>query len=141
MTRVLFFEKPGCRNNTRQKELLSASGHEVVARNLLEEPWTAETLRPFFGDKPVAEWFNRAAPKVKEGVVVPEDFDEESAIRAMLAEPLLIRRPLMETESGKMAGFDPATVGAWIGLSPDGVRIREACPRTDGGSCDDDRRP
>lgn len=137
MTRVLFFEKPGCRNNTRQKELLSASGHEVVAKSLLEEPWTAETLRPFFGDKPVAEWFNRAAPKVKEGIVVPEKFDEASAIAAMLAEPLLIRRPLMEALGQKTVGFDQAAVDAWIGLSPEGVKVRETCPRTDGHSCDD----
>ena len=137
MTRVLFFEKPGCRNNTRQKELLSASGHEVVAKSLLEEPWTAESLRPFFGDKPVAEWFNRASPKVKEGLIVPEQFDEDRAIKAMLAEPLLIRRPLMEADGRKMVGFDAATVDEWIGLSEDGKPVRESCPRTDGHSCDD----
>ncbi|HVI51784.1 MAG TPA: ArsC/Spx/MgsR family protein [Candidatus Sulfotelmatobacter sp.] len=137
MTRVLFYEKPGCRNNTRQKELLLASGHDVVAKSLLTEPWTAESLRPFFGDKPVAEWFNRASPKVKEGIVVPETFDEASAIQAMLAEPLLIRRPLMEADGRKAVGFDAGAVDAWIGLSADGKPVRETCPRIDGGACDD----
>ncbi len=57
MAEVIFFEKPGCAGNARQKRLLAQSGHAVDARSLLAEPWTAETLRPFFGDRPVAEWF------------------------------------------------------------------------------------
>jgi hypothetical protein len=60
MAKILFFEKPGCANNTRQKALLAAAGHEVDARNLLTEAWTPERLRPYFGSRPVAEWFNRA---------------------------------------------------------------------------------
>ncbi len=55
MVTVLFYEKPGCINNTKQKVLLKAAGHEVQAHNLLTEPWTAESLRPFFGALPVAE--------------------------------------------------------------------------------------
>jgi len=129
MTTVVFYEKPGCRNNTRQKVLLSESGHTVIARSLLTEPWTAETLRPFFGDKPVAEWFNRAAPAVRDGLITPESFTEEAALAAMLAEPLLIRRPLMEADGRKVVGFDQAGVDAWIGLSQDGQSLRETCPK------------
>jgi len=138
MTTIVFFEKPGCRNNTRQKALLEASGHQVDARNLLTNAWTAETLRPFFGDKPVAEWFNRAAPKVKDGLIVPESFDEAGALAALLAEPLLIRRPLMEANGRRDVGFDLETVKAWVGLTEDGAPVRESCPRTDGHECNGD---
>jgi len=72
MARIVFYEKPGCGNNTKQKALLAAAGHEVVARNLLAEPWTHERLLEFFGKRPVADWFNRAAPRVKDGEIVPE---------------------------------------------------------------------
>ena len=65
MAHVVFYEKPGCGGNTRQKQALSDSGHVVEARSLLSHPWTAEELRGFFGARPVAEWFNRAHPKVK----------------------------------------------------------------------------
>lgn len=116
MTRVVFYEKPGCANNARQKRMLEAAGHDVIARDLLSEAWTEETLRPFFGDRPVAEWFNRAAPKVKYGEIDPESFDSGAAIAAMIAEPILIRRPLMEAEGKRVAGFDQDQVGAWIGL-------------------------
>lgn len=118
MAKIVFFEKPGCANNTRQKALLAAAGHEVDARNLLTEKWTARRLRPFFGARPVVEWFNRAAPRVKSGEVVPERLDEANAIALMLAEPLLIRRPLIQVGKRREAGFDQELVDAWIGLGP-----------------------
>ena len=71
MTTITFYEKPGCANNTRQKALLAAAGHEVIARNLLTELWTRERLLAFFGERPATEWFNRAAPRVKSGEVIP----------------------------------------------------------------------
>lgn len=135
MATVIFYEKPGCRNNARQKALLQASGHQVDSRNLLAEAWTAERLRAFFGALPVAAWFNEAAPSVKDGSVVPESFDEAQALAAMIADPLLIRRPLMEALGRKSAGFDEAAVAAWIGLKPAEGTVGEGCIRTDGGSC------
>lgn len=118
MTQVVFYEKPGCGNNTRQKALLAAAGHEVIACNLLTEQWTQERLLDFFGERPVAEWFNRAAPRVKSGEVTPELLDEAEALQLMLNDPLLIRRPLMEAGGRKEAGFDQDKIHAWLGLSP-----------------------
>ncbi|WP_217995184.1 hypothetical protein [Methylogaea oryzae] len=37
MATVLFWEKPGCVNNARQKRLLQEAGHTVLARDLLAE--------------------------------------------------------------------------------------------------------
>jgi nitrogenase-associated protein len=117
MTDVLFFEKPGCANNARQKQLLQAAGHNLDVRDLLREPWTAERLRGFFVGLPVAAWFNKAAPQVKSGAIDPEHLDEDQALALMLADPILIRRPLMEADGRRAAGFDPDKVGSWIGLS------------------------
>jgi nitrogenase-associated protein len=117
MTDVIFYEKPGCANNARQKQLLEAAGHSLSVRDLLRESWTADRLRAFFGGRPVAEWFNRAAPSIKSGAIVPESLDAASALALMLAEPILIRRPLMEAEGARSVGFDPAHVDAWIGLT------------------------
>lgn len=116
MARILFYEKPGCTGNLRQKRLLENAGHTVLARNLLAEAWTAERLRGFFGARPVAEWFNRNAPKVKSGEVVPEALDAETAMKLLLAEPLLIRRPLLEANGRRETGFDPSRIHAWLGL-------------------------
>ncbi|OZA92556.1 MAG: arsenate reductase family protein, partial [Rhizobiales bacterium 39-66-18] len=47
--------------------MLERAGYRVDARNLLSEPWTPERLLGFFGDTPVTNWFNPAAPRVKSG--------------------------------------------------------------------------
>ena len=115
MAQVQFYEKPGCGTNRKQKVLLAEAGHEVVARNLLTEPWTADRLRGFFGDMPVARWFNPNAPGVKSGEIDPTRFDAESALAALLAEPLLIRRPLIEVEGRLCSGFDSEPVLSLLG--------------------------
>lgn len=129
MATVIFYEKPGCANNTRQKVQLAAAGHTVLARNLLTERWTVERLLAFFGSRPVAEWFNRAAPKVKSGEVVPEALDAETALVMLRAEPLLIRRPLIEADGRREVGFDQEKIYAWLGLSQRPQGDLEACPK------------
>jgi nitrogenase-associated protein len=130
MSTVVFFEKPGCGNNTRQKIWLFASGHTVQAKNLLKEDWSEAKLRPFFGDTPVAQWFNLASPRIKSGEVNASALTADTALSMMIADPLLIRRPLMEVDSVCRAGFDATAVHAWIGLSnnqPEGDL--QACPK------------
>ena len=129
MAQILFYEKPNCRNNTKQKALLAAAGHEVIARNLLTEPWTNERLLAFFGTHPVADWFNRASPRIKSGEIVPETMDADTALWLMLQDPLLIRRPLIEAEGRREIGFDQNLIHAWLGLTPSGQDL-ENCPRS-----------
>lgn len=132
---VTFYEKPGCGGNARQRRLLEEAGHRLTVRDLLAEPWTRETLRPFFGARPVAEWFNRAAPPVKAGAVVPEALDEETALALMLETPLLIRRPLMEAQGRRECGFETELVDRWIGLAGRPEGNAEGCARPDMPPC------
>ena len=130
MSQVIFYEKPGCINNAKQKALLLAAGHEVKAYNLLQTPWTVASLRPFFGDRPVTEWLNKTAPQIKSGVVVPEHLDEAMALQLMIQYPLLIRRPLIQVGDIYQAGFDPNQIDVWIGLTPPSIfEDLETCPR------------
>jgi nitrogenase-associated protein len=130
MASIVFYEKPGCQNNTRQKALLAAAGHTVLARNLLTERWTAERLRLFFGELPVAGWFNPSAPRIKSGELDPEHMDADEALLQMVQDPLLIRRPLMEVAGEFRAGFNQAAMDAWIGLGSKAIgEDLETCPR------------
>jgi nitrogenase-associated protein len=130
MATVVFYERPGCASNARQKMLLAAAGHTVLARSLLNEKWSAPRLRAFFGALPVAEWFNTNAPRIKSGEVHPETLAEPAALALMLADPLLIRRPLMDVDGKCRAGFDPEVVHRWIGLASKMPRTSlEACGR------------
>lgn len=116
MAVVIFYEKPGCINNTKQKALLQAAGHTVEAHNLLTEAWTVETLRPFFGDLPVTNWFNSSAPRIKSGEIISAQLDAETALSLMIADPLLIRRPLLQVGNRQQVGFERDDIAAWIGL-------------------------
>jgi nitrogenase-associated protein len=118
MTLITFYEKPGCAGNARQRALLEAAGHTLARRDLLTEAWTRERLFGFLAPLPVAQWFNRAAPKIKRGELDPDGIAQEAALDALLAEPLLIRRPLMELPDGaRLVGFDTEAVDRFVGLS------------------------
>ena len=129
MAHIIFWEKPGCAGNARQKALLLASGHTLEVRNLLAEAWGAERLRSFFSSRPVHEWFNLSSPRIKSGEVIPEALQESQALGLMLADPLLIRRPLMEADGRREAGFEPERVSAWIGLAETRVPVTDKCVR------------
>ena len=117
MAQLTFWEKPGCEGNARQEKILAAAGHVLTVKSILDESWDAATLRAFFGDLPVAHWFNRAAIEVKTGEIVPEDFDADAALALMVDNPLMIRRPLMQAADGsRHVGFVLEAVDAWIGL-------------------------
>lgn len=130
MACVMFWEKPGCKGNEKQKDILLASGHLLVVRNLLTEPWTVEVLQRFFGSRPVTEWFNPSNPQVKSGELRPTELAPDVALRMMVAEPLLIVRPLMQVGDQRLAGFDVEQVHNWIGLELEsiGPRNPQHCP-------------
>ena len=105
-----------------------AAGHEVIAYDLLREPWTSERLLAFFKGHPVSDWFNRASPRVKSKEIVPELIDAGPALQLMLNDPLLIRRPLIEAEGRREIGFDQELIHEWLGLTPV-ARDLESCPK------------
>lgn len=133
--KVVFYEKPGCKTNTRQKKLLKAAGFDVDARDMRTENWGASGLRAYFGDMPVADWFNKAAPQVKSGEIDPAKIDESGAIKLMLESPLLIRRPLLMTDWGLGCGFEEATLRR-LGLENIDADIgREGCSNDHALAC------
>lgn len=140
MATIRFYQKPGCATNARQKRMLEAAGHSVIATSLLTEPWTAERLRGFFGSTPVTAWFNPAAPRIKSGEILPDRLDVASAIALMLDDPLLIRRPLVEVDGQRCAGFDREPVTSLLGGSVE--KDIEACSRPEASTpCPDPLPP
>ncbi len=112
--------------------MLVKAGHVLVVHDLLQFPWAENRglLRSFFGNLPVSEWFNGSAPAVKNGSINPDLVTELEAIELMESDPILIRRPLLEVEGRRRAGFDVDSIDAWLGLdgnTPDGDL--ESCPK------------
>ena len=118
MSRIVFYEKPGCAGNARQKAALRAAGHTLEVRDLLRTAWTPDTLLPFLQAQPVPSWFNRAAPRIRQGLLDPDTLSANEALACLLAEPLLIRRPLMQCGTRHHLGFVTEAVHAWVGLGP-----------------------
>ena len=116
MAEVIFYEKSGCSGNARQKALLKEAGHRVLARDLRDCLWTDSRLLEFLAALPVARWFNPNAPAVKSGEIVPATLDVLAALALLRANPLLIRRPLLQVGDELRVGFDAADINAWIGL-------------------------
>ncbi len=141
MAQIIFYEKPGCINNTKQKKLLRDAGHVVIEKNLLTEPWSENPalLTAFFNELPINQWFNSSAPAIKQGSINPEALTAEQAITAMLSDPLLIRRPLMAVGADKRVGFNESEIEQWIGLTTkSGEADLESCPMLYEAACSDE---
>ena len=136
MADIVFYAKPGCLTNQRQQALLRRLGHSVTVRDLLSEPWSPERLYEFLKSRPVSEWFNPAAPAIKLGAVDPAGLDGAAALRLLVADPVLIHRPLLETNRDRYAGFDDPEMLERLGISAQHGRDHESCSRPDGhGVC------
>ncbi|MCE2029674.1 ArsC/Spx/MgsR family protein [Sessilibacter corallicola] len=116
MTTVVFYEKPGCISNQKQKNMLRNLGLDVEARDLLKSAWDKQSLRAFFSDDHIANWFNKNAPQVKRGEIKIEALNEEKALSLLIDNPILIRRPLIELNALKMCGFELNSILIELGL-------------------------
>jgi nitrogenase-associated protein len=128
MATVIFFEDKGSRSSALQKDALREAGHEVVARDLIGHEWSAHELYAFLRSHPIVDWFDLDSPKVKSGEIAPAWIDAGSALRLLLEDPTLIRRPLLQVNDRREVGFDYETIDAWIGLKGEagaGQKLRE----------------
>ncbi|MCA1941233.1 MAG: nitrogen fixation protein NifO [Caenispirillum bisanense] len=127
MAHVIFYGKADCPANAKQRRQLEAAGHTLDVRDLASEAWTPESLMAFFQGRPVGTWLNKLHPKVRTNAIDPDAQTPDKAIALMLADPDLIRRPLLQVGEQKRFGYDPVAIEAWIGLRP----------KADGMTCDE----
>lgn len=128
---VVFYEKPGCGGNRRQKTLLQEHGVELEVRDLLSTPWTRERLEAFFAGLEKDAMVNTAAPKIKSGEVDVAALSRDELIGKMLAEPLLIKRPLLELGETRICGFDIPRLNALLGVDMPVPETINSCLKTD----------
>lgn len=132
---VHFYEKPGCINNTRQKQLLREAGLALQVHNLLTTNWQAEELMRYLQGKPLAACFNPTSPAIKSGQIKPDALNQQQMIAAMQQDPLLIRRPLIRIGNSCLQGFDWPLLQQLLGLET-GVNAPEdieRCPQQAAG--------
>ncbi|MEA3037662.1 MAG: hypothetical protein QOE79_175 [Sphingomonadales bacterium] len=97
--KATIYHNPNCGTSRNTLELLRESGAEVEVIEYLKTPPSRAALKRLY---------QRAGLKPSEGLRSREDAasalrdagDEEAVLDAMAANPILIERPLVETEKG-----------------------------------------
>ncbi|MEA1919523.1 MAG: ArsC/Spx/MgsR family protein [Campylobacterota bacterium] len=131
MTAVLFYEKPGCATNAKQKEELKNAGCMLIQRSLLDHGLSPEELYEFLKPLDVSAWFNPSAPKIKKGELDTKNISKEEALALLHKEPILIRRPLMVIGDRKFCGFERRKIKKIFGLDLGNTRVNESCMNAD----------
>lgn len=114
MPTVVFFEKPDNVVNPGQVKLVAAAGHEIETRDLTAENWTPAALRAYFGDRPVAEWFDPRAPKILSGEIDPDKVNPQAALVMMSIDPSLIKSPLVKFKDRCASGLDASQLEIFL---------------------------
>lgn len=104
--KILFYEKPNCAGNAKQKKLLTLNGISYETRSILDTPWNQTLLNSFFENLNTKDIVNNFAPKIKNNEIDIETISKEKLIELMIQEPILIKRPLLEIDETKICGFD-----------------------------------
>lgn len=108
--KIIFYEKPNCAGNAKQKKLLTLNGISYETKNILDIPWDEFTLELFFKELIVEEIINPFAPKIKNNEIDITTISKKELIELMILEPILIKRPLLEIGETKICGFDIAKI-------------------------------
>ncbi|MEH3106393.1 MAG: arsenate reductase (glutaredoxin) [Sphingomonas fennica] len=108
MTAATIWHNPRCSKSRAALALLEEAGAEVTVIRYLETPPTADTL---------ARLYARAGMTPREGLRKGEaaaealdGADDAAILTAMAADPILIERPLVETNRGVRLGRPPERV-------------------------------
>lgn len=112
---IIFYEKPGCAGNQKQKKVLQDQGLSFQTKSILDTPWSKEFLSSFFVNLDKNEIYNPFAPSIKKGELDIDSLSKEELIELMCKEPILIKRPLLEIGEHKLCGFDIKKINSLFG--------------------------
>ncbi|MDX9744149.1 MAG: ArsC/Spx/MgsR family protein [Arcobacteraceae bacterium] len=104
--KIIFYEKPNCAGNAKQKKLLTLNGISYETRSILDTPWNQTLLNSFFEGLDTKDMINNFAPKIKNNEIEITTISKNELIELMMQEPILIKRPLLEIGETKICGFD-----------------------------------
>ncbi|PLY05051.1 MAG: arsenate reductase family protein [Arcobacter sp.] len=128
---ILFYEKPGCAGNKKQKDLLTSKGIIFKVKNLLDTPWTFDSLGSFFVGLEKDEIVNVFAPKIKKNEIDIDKLSKKELIEYMIKEPILIKRPLIQVDEEKICGFNLAKLNKILNLKLDTDKQIGTCQSSD----------
>ena len=96
------FHNPLCGTSRKTLEILRESGREVEVREYLKDPPRREELKALYDRAGISprEGLRAKEPLAAELGLTAPGVDDDTILDAMLEHPVLIERPLVETEKG-----------------------------------------
>lgn len=94
------WHNPNCSTSRKALDKLRAAGADVTVIDYMKTGWDAETLRRLFagaGLSAAQALRTRNTDAVERGLTTADD---ATVIAAMIAEPVLVERPFVETDKG-----------------------------------------
>ena len=99
---ITIFHNPGCGTSRNTLAMIEAAGYRPEVVEYLKVGWTRERLEALMlamGVRPRDILREKGTPAVELGLTDPATPDEK-IIEAMLAEPILVNRPIVVTPKG-----------------------------------------
>lgn len=105
----IFIQYPKCTTCQKAKKWLEASKVEYQERHITEETPKAEELKEWIekSKTDIKKWFNTSGLKYKE-LKLKDKLDQmsnEEKINLLASNGMLIKRPILVTDKGAIAGF------------------------------------
>ena len=100
--KATIFHNPMCGTSRKTLETLRDAGRDVWVREYLKDPPTCDELKAIYAKAGISprEGLRSKEPIAAELGLLDADVDEDTIIDAMIEHPILIERPLVETEKG-----------------------------------------
>jgi Spx/MgsR family transcriptional regulator len=89
---------------------LQAKKAEFEEREYGKNPFTDKELRDLIGDDPIEPFLNTRTPLYREKNMKQRPPSKDEAIKLMLKDPNLLKRPVIIKGKKKLTGFDEAEV-------------------------------
>lgn len=115
-----FIEYPKCSTCRKARTWLEGQGVEFAGRHIVENAPSAEELRGWWqaSGLPLKKFFNTCGVKYREMNLATrlKEMSEDEMLDLLATDGLLVKRPLLVTESGKVIpGFKAETWSAALG--------------------------
>jgi Spx/MgsR family transcriptional regulator len=93
---------------------LQARKVETEEREYGKTPLTETELREIIGDEPIEKFLNTRTPLYRERDMKNKPPSKDEAIKLMLKDPNLLRRPVIIKGKKKLSGFNEAELKALL---------------------------
>ena len=100
--KATIFHNPMCGTSRKTLDILKDSGRDVWIREYLKDPPTRDELKALYDRAGIAprDGLRAKEPLAAELGLLDEGVDNDTILDAMIEHPILIERPLVETEKG-----------------------------------------